>query len=384
MSSTHSATTPNKRRHSEISSMPSSSNQRGRGRAAAATNHGHHPFEGFMSALGFHRSRGDADEKRQGHSAPSSSNDKPAPSSSSRNPKPKPKDERRVHKTKSPEDDTPVDPSSPRAWRTAFCSKSNKPYYWNTVTRESRWKKPIELASSSERAAIERKENEQKEFFKAMERNILARLEVGSPTGESGKKGATADAVVDDEVLPTTGMLCGIDSSWMTSSGGTATPGGDNDDWIAGWVTPTSEASTPSDGSQRTDGSGRDSALMEGYSLMPGLTPGISPADQSYMSLGTLSREERDDRLGPLEWPRAGNGAGSKLERIMSSGSVIDKPTLIRTISKMEFDMAHLRNLNPDLDPGMRLRASAVPRGGTPRLGEGKGRRQGAGDADIR
>ena len=367
--STHSAATgtPNKRRHSEISSMPSSSsNRRGRGRAAAATtNHGHHPFEGFMSAFGFHRSRDD-EEKRQGPS-----------SSSSRNSKPDPKDERHVHRvpsssSKSPETEKrKPDPSSPRAWRTAFCSKSNKPYYWNIVTRESRGKKPIELASSSERQEIERKEKEQNDFFREMEKNILAKLEAGSPTGGDGKKCEATDV---EEDLPSTGMLCGIDSSWMTT--GSTTPGADNDDWISGWVTPTSESSsTP--GSQLSDGT-QDSALMEGYSL----ASGISPADSSLMSLGTLSREERRDRLGPLGRP--GAGAGSKLERIKSSGSVIDKPALIRTISKMEFDLAHLRNLNPDLDPGTRLRAVAAPRGETPRLEERKGR-QGAGEAeDIR
>lgn len=379
--STHSAATgtPNKRRHSEISSMPSSSsNHRGRGRAAAATtNHGHHPFEGFMSAFGFHRSR-DAEEKRQGHSASSSSSGakKPAPSSStSRNSKSRPKDERHVRQVPSSSGEPPEtdkrkpDPSSPRAWRTAFCSKSNKPYYWNVVTRESRWKKPIELASSSERQELEQKEKAQADFFREMEKNILARLEDGSPTVGGGKEGAAAD--VDDEVLPPTGMLCGIDSSWMTSGSETTTPGGGNNDWIAGWVTPTSESSsTPG---SRSDGT-PDSALMEGYSL----ASGPSPADSSLMSLGTLSREERDDRLGPLGRP--GAGAAGKLERIRSSGLAIDKPALIRTISKMEFDLAHLRNLNPDLDPGLRLRAVAAPRGGTP-LGERKGRRV-AGDAE--
>jgi len=65
-------------------------------------------------------------------------------------------------------------------------------------------------------------------------------------------------------------------------------------------------------------------------------------------SAGSRTREERDDRFRPILPPGAAAGRPqmSKLERIKSSGSVIDKPSLIRTISKME-DVLLASQLNP-------------------------------------
>ena len=67
----------------------------------------------------------------------------------------------------------------------------------------------------------------------------------------------------------------------------------------------------------------------------------INSTDFYDGSIGSsISREERDDKLYPLK---------SKIQRIKSSSSkpVIDKPNLIRTISKMEYDL--VKQLNPGL-----------------------------------
>ena len=85
---------------------------------------------------------------------------------------------------------------------------------------------------------------------------------------------------------------------------------------------------------------------MEGLSVLdPQIitTLGHGHKHQQYYfndgSIGSsISREERDDKLYPLK---------SKIQRIKSSSSkpVIDKPNLIRTISKMEYDL--VKQLNP-------------------------------------
>ena len=73
-------------------------------------------------------------------------------------------------------------------------------------------------------------------------------------------------------------------------------------------------------------------------------------------SAGSHACEEHNDRFCPLLPPGAAAGRPqmSKLERIKSSGSVIDKPSLIRTISKME-DVLLGRQLNPLPDQVVRL-----------------------------
>jgi len=69
-----------------------------------------------------------------------------------------------------------------RIWRSAIDAKTGRTYYYDVLTRETQWRKPIELASEEERLAMERKEQKQKEFFAAMEENILRNLANGSYT----------------------------------------------------------------------------------------------------------------------------------------------------------------------------------------------------------
>lgn len=57
-------------------------------------------------------------------------------------------------------------------WRSATDPKTGRVYYYNKVTKESTWHKPLELASESERREMERKRKETIQFFKEMEENI--------------------------------------------------------------------------------------------------------------------------------------------------------------------------------------------------------------------
>lgn len=71
-----------------------------------------------------------------------------------------------------------------REWRSAIDPKSGRRYYYDVHTRETQWHKPLELASKSERRAIEEKEKKQHEFFKAMEKNILKSMQCGQVPGQ--------------------------------------------------------------------------------------------------------------------------------------------------------------------------------------------------------
>lgn len=62
-------------------------------------------------------------------------------------------------------------------WRTARDPKTGRDYYYNKVTKESTWTKPIELASDQERYEMERKKRETTDFFKEMEKNIFRNFE---------------------------------------------------------------------------------------------------------------------------------------------------------------------------------------------------------------
>ena len=78
-------------------------------------------------------------------------------------------------------------------------------------------------------------------------------------------------------------------------------------------------------------------------------------------SAGSRTREERNNKFRPLLPPGAAAGRPqmSKLEQIKSSSSVIDKPSFIRTISKME-DVLITRQLNPLPAQVMRLGQRAM------------------------
>lgn len=237
------------------------------------------------------------------------------------------------------------------AWRVALCPRTNQPYYWNVQTRESRWKKPLELASAEEVESIRAKEMKQREFFECMEQNILRRLEKGGDGGYSNAA-SNASCIASKE----------IDQCWMQPAAASVSPtkvntsnnNSDTNDWIAGWITP----STGTDGGSPSGSLSSIPTLSEfgsfdkcGSNNNNGKSNSFSPIsiddslDWSHVgSIESESHEERDDKVCPLP------GKPSKLERIKSSSSkpVIDKPNLIRTISKLEHDLL-ARQLNPKL-----------------------------------
>ena len=312
--------------------------------------------------------------------------------------------------------------SATSAWRTAICPHTSKPYYWNIQTRESKWKKPLELATAEEREAIQSKERKQRDFFTSMEKNILKRLENSRRVKEEEERVKKNRLMLLDDCDEEEGSLCsldkynatnsleysastgtegilyngissnainaGIDSSWtqVSSNSSPGVGGGNgNDDWIAGWITPNSESNfeaqqqkqtkeeggkvqhqraTSSPGTARSESPSGASCLsfssMEGLSVFDHAATSnyrdtLSPVSLDDGSLNTnlsssttsidgVSREERDDKVHPLvSKPRT---LKSRLERIKSSGLVIDKPDLVRTISKMEYDLL-VGQLNP-------------------------------------
>lgn len=68
-------------------------------------------------------------------------------------------------------------------WKSAVDARTGRTYYYHDVTRETQWRKPMELASDEERRAMEDKERKQKDFFAAMEANILNSISQGVVPG---------------------------------------------------------------------------------------------------------------------------------------------------------------------------------------------------------
>lgn len=67
----------------------------------------------------------------------------------------------------------------PSHWKSAVDPRSGQTYYFHEITRETQWRKPMELATSEEKSAMEVKEQKEKDFFAAMEANILSSLSRG-------------------------------------------------------------------------------------------------------------------------------------------------------------------------------------------------------------
>ena len=87
-----------------------------------------------------------------------------------------------------------------RVWRSAVDPKSGRTYYYDVHTRETQWRKPLELASDSERQALARKEQQQKEFFASMEANILKCMQVGQVPGMSPSLASSSPPILEDQV----------------------------------------------------------------------------------------------------------------------------------------------------------------------------------------
>jgi WW domain len=74
-------------------------------------------------------------------------------------------------------------PSDASHWKSAVDPRTGRTYYYHELTRETQWRKPMDLASNDEKKAMEDKERKQKDFFSAMEANILASMSQGVVPG---------------------------------------------------------------------------------------------------------------------------------------------------------------------------------------------------------
>ena len=73
--------------------------------------------------------------------------------------------------------------SSASHWKSATDHRTGRTYYYHEITRETQWRKPLDLASDVERRKMEEKERKQKDFFSAMEANILNSMSQGQVPG---------------------------------------------------------------------------------------------------------------------------------------------------------------------------------------------------------
>lgn len=109
----------------------------------------------------------------------------------------------RRHRNSSKKDN--VEAVKKRDWKSCIDPKSGRTYYYDVRTRETQWRKPIELASHSERRRIEDKEAQQKDFFKSMEANILKALDSGTISKSSSTE--SQDEVKELKEIPKRPLL---------------------------------------------------------------------------------------------------------------------------------------------------------------------------------
>ena len=198
-----------------------------------------------------------------------------------------------------------------------------------------------------------------------MERNILRRLEQGGDGGYSnnivtvGTNPTPNSNKIDQYPMqPTSAATTAASVSPTESNDGNNS---NMNDWIAEWITPNSETdcgASPAGslssietlsefGSFDKCCSVKNNNHGNNVSSPYSLDESLDWSHLGSMESSDSREEEHIDEVHPL--PIAGKP--SKLERIKSSSSkpVIDKPNLIRTISKMEHDMFVARQLNPNL-----------------------------------
>ena len=61
-------------------------------------------------------------------------------------------------------------------WHAAIDPNSKREYYYNDLTKKTTWDKPLELMGPEEAQRHIEEKRKQREFFEAMEKNILDRM----------------------------------------------------------------------------------------------------------------------------------------------------------------------------------------------------------------
>lgn len=82
-----------------------------------------------------------------------------------------------------------------KVWKSAVDAKTGRTYYYDSVTRQTQWNKPLELATDEERRVILEKEKKQSDFFAAMEENILKSMAGGSLVPAASTKNRSSASV---------------------------------------------------------------------------------------------------------------------------------------------------------------------------------------------
>mgnify|MGYP002826403291 CR=1 FL=1 len=86
--------------------------------------------------------------------------------------KPKPEKKPEAHAPAEPPAAETAAPAPARVWRSAKDPKTSRTYYYDVLTRETRWTKPRELQGDAERKKQDDDKVEKRKFFDEMERNI--------------------------------------------------------------------------------------------------------------------------------------------------------------------------------------------------------------------
>jgi hypothetical protein len=79
----------------------------------------------------------------------------------------------------SKKDDKKKDKKKKPVWREAADKASGRVYYYNTLTRETTWTKPLELSDPEERKAREQEQANLMDFFHDMENNMRKNIKLG-------------------------------------------------------------------------------------------------------------------------------------------------------------------------------------------------------------
>ncbi|GKZ01381.1 hypothetical protein MPSEU_001089000 [Mayamaea pseudoterrestris] len=97
--------------------------------------------------------------------------------------------------------DAPSNTSS-SLWKTAKDPASGREYYYHVETRQTQWRKPLELATADERKTLMEKDQQQRAFFQAMEKNILQGLAATNTPPVTAKNTSESAFANEKELAP--------------------------------------------------------------------------------------------------------------------------------------------------------------------------------------